>query len=233
MLFPFLFFLIYAYGTYIKELLFVKLIIGNCNFSSWSLRAWVAMKKAQFDFDLVTIDLYNDEHYKAKVLAYSPSGLVPALIDNELVISDSLAILEYLYEQEVTLWPLNRAERARARSLSAEMHSGFSAIRKEMPMNIALDSKEAAEHVANLSKQCLSEIERVQAIWQACRQGVLAKGPWLFGSFCIADAMYIPLALRFKTYQISNSGHCFDYIETVTNDVNVKEWLDLANKESL
>lgn len=172
------------------------LYIGDKNLSSWSLRAWLLMKQAGIPFREVLIRLDQDDT-RTKILKQSPSGLVPCLTDGDLVIWDSLAIAETLAEDfpEKKLWPSDRAARARARSISAEMHAGFSALRKTWPMKftaLGLDQQPQAETAR--------DIERIATIWTDTRQAFGAGGPFLFGEFSIADAFYAPVVSRFMTY---------------------------------
>jgi len=173
----------------------LTLVIGNKNYSSWSLRPWLAMKQAGLDFAEIRIPLDTPETH-ARILQYSSAGRVPVLIHNDLTIWDSLAIGEYLAEQFPGRWlPEERRARAIARSVSAEMHSGFSDLRQHMPMDCRarLPGQGRASGVQ-------SDIARITEIWNTCRQQFGAKGDFLFGQFTFADAMYAPVVSRFITY---------------------------------
>ena len=173
-----------------------RLVIGNKNTSSWSLRPWLAMRHAGLPFSEVNINL-RDRDAKAQVLAQSPAGKVPALLNGEHVIWDSLAILEFLAEThpEAALWPKARDARALARSVSAEMHAGFQPLRQHCPMDFLARTPASA-----LSEEVGADIRRIVAIWRDCRRQFGTGGPFLFGAFSSADAMYAPVASRFRTY---------------------------------
>ncbi|HEX4928986.1 MAG TPA: glutathione S-transferase family protein [Burkholderiales bacterium] len=194
------------------------LVIGNKNYSSWSLRAWLAMKVLGLPFEEKRIALYTDEA-KAELLRYSPAGKVPILVDGGTTVWDSLAILEYLAERHPGLWPSDRAERARARSICAEMHSGFPSLRTHMSMNVRRRYPDKGR-----TPEVLAEIERIQAIFDA------AKGPFLFGAFGAADAMYAPVVLRFRTYAVEVRNR--RYMEAVLALPAMQEWIAAAGRET-
>ena len=173
-----------------------RLVIGNKNTSSWSLRPWIAMTHAGIPFTEININLRDDDA-KAQILRHSPSGKVPALLSGGDVIWDTLAILEYLAEThpEALLWPASPNVRSQARSVSAEMHSGFRALRTHCPMDIL-----ARTPTDQLLPQVETDVRRIVAIWRGCRERFGTGGPFLFGAFCVADAMYAPVATRFRTY---------------------------------
>lgn len=173
-----------------------RLVIGNKNTSSWSLRPWLAMRHAGLPFSEVNINL-RDRDAKAQILAQSPAGKVPALLNGEHVIWDSLAILEFLAEThpEAALWPKSRDARALARSVSAEMHSGFQPLRQHCPMDFLARTPASA-----LMEEVAADVRRIVAIWRDCRRQFGTGGPFLFGTFSAADAMYAPVASRFRTY---------------------------------
>lgn len=205
----------------------LRLIIGNKNYSSWSLRPWLALKMGDFTFEESLIPLYEDGS-KNKLLAISPSGKVPALIHGDLTLWESLAICEYLAElkPEARLWPEDRAARARARAVSAEMAAGMFGIRSGMSMNLrrrlpGFQPDEAAE----------KDIRRIQEIWEDClaRKGV--DGPFLFGHFTIADAMYAPVVTRLETYDIKVSDTCRAYMDTILALDALQQWYAAAEKE--
>ncbi|MFN3960456.1 MAG: glutathione S-transferase family protein [Parvularculaceae bacterium] len=173
----------------------LTLVIGDKNLSSWSLRPWLVMKQSGIPFNERLIRLDRPDT-KAEIARYSPSGRVPCLIDGGRAIWDSLAIAEYLAEAfpEKGLWPEAPTARAIARSVAAEMHSGFQALRSFWPMNF---SREGMRH---LTYGVAGDIARISEIWEGCRRDFGAGGPFLFGKFSIADAMYAPVVSRFQTY---------------------------------
>ena len=188
----------------------LKLVIGNKNYSSWSMRPWILMTQAGIAFEEIQIWL-SEADKVASIARYSPSGTVPVLIDHEggaeIKVWDSLAICEYLAEKFPAkhLWPLDTAQRARARAVSAEMHSSFGALRANMPMNIRnrYPGKGMTPEVA-------TDVARIQALWSDCLS--TSGGPFLFGDFCIADAMYAPVVFRLHTYAVDMTGHAAAYV---------------------
>ncbi len=201
------------------------LVIGNKNYSSWSMRPWLALKHVGIDFDEVRIPLYTEGH-KEKILGYSPAGKVPVYIEDGVTVWDSLSILEYLAERHPSLWPADARARALARSVSAEMHSGFAALRGSLFFNAR-----ARDRWVELGGSAVGDVERVLDIWDTCRGAYGKGGPWLFGEFTAADAMYAPVALRFNTYGIEPGGRPKAYVETVLSDVYVREWMSAAEAE--
>ena len=179
------------------------IFLGNKNYSSWSLRPWLVLRQAGLEFEETRIPLYGAES-RAALLAWSPSGRVPVLRHGETAIWDSLAICEYLAESfpEKRLWPRERDARARARSVSAEMHSSFAALRAQMPMNVRASGRRVAR-TAELG----SDLARVAELWRDCLAEKTARGPFLFGEFSIADAMYAPVVFRFATYGVQLGAH--------------------------
>lgn len=204
------------------------LIIGNKNYSSWSLRPWLLMRQAGVPFTEVRIALYTPES-KARVREYSPSGKVPCLIDDGLAIWDSLAICEYLAERhpDHRLWPADPMARAIARSVSAEMHSGFAHLRSNMAMNCRGSFPGVGRTV-----EVAGEIERLQRMWADCRARFGSSGPFLFGQFCAADAMYAPVALRFRTYAVQLNQVCRQYSDALLGLPALQEWLSEALAEA-
>src|SRR6202030_2914832 len=177
----------------------LKLVIGNKNYSSWSMRPWLALRANNIDFEEVLIPLYTGEADKKRILDVSLAGKVPVLIDGDVTVWDSLAIIEYLAERfpEKRLWPQDRTQRAHARSVSAEMHSGFAALRNECGMNLHRPVGAIA-----LSREAHADIARIQQIWTECRERYGKLGPFLFGNFSGADAMFAPVVHRFRIYAI-------------------------------
>ncbi|AZP11641.1 glutathione S-transferase family protein [Undibacterium parvum] len=201
----------------------IYLLIGNKNYSTWSLRAWLCCRKAGVIFTEIKKALYVDG-YQEKLLEYGPTGLVPVLIQKDLRIWDSLAICETIAERNPKMWPLDASQRAHARAICAEMHSGFRAIRSQIPMNCRANKRKLM-----FSPELQAEIRRVEEIWTSClRQQHSKSSPWLFGEFTIADAMYVPLVLHFKTYGVVMNQICSTYMQMVLNDADVKTWLAAA-----
>jgi glutathione S-transferase len=201
------------------------LIIGNKNYSSWSLRAWLMLKHAGVDFDEVRISLFV-AGYKEKLFSYSPAGKVPVYREGDLLVWDTLAIGEFLYETHPALWPDDRTARARARSVSAEMHSGFVSLRKTMPMNIRARGRKVAS-----SPELEADIARIKTIWRELRTQYADAGPWLFGRYSIADAMFAPVAFRFLTYGVTETGAVDEYVRIVMRDPLVQEWMQAGELE--
>jgi glutathione S-transferase len=212
----------------------LKLVIGNKNYSSWSMRPWLALRANDIAFEEVFIPLYTGEADKQRILGFSRAGKVPTLIDGDVTVWDSLAIIEYLAERfpEARLWPEDRAERAYARSISAEMHSGFMALRNECPMNLHRQVGEVA-----LSADARANIARIQDIWLDCRerQNRLggSRGPFLFGAFSGADAMFAPVVYRFRSFAIDVAPKLRDYMDTMLALPAVAEWTRAGLAETL
>ena len=206
----------------------LHLIIGNKNYSSWSLRPWMAMTMAGIPFRETVIPLDTPET-KSQIAEHSGAGRVPVLHHGKFVIWDSLAILEYLAETfpEKKLWPAGKTARAVARSVANEMHSGFAALRNACPMNIRRAPKPVP-----LSDPVNADIARIETIWRECREKFGKGGPFLFGKFSIADAMYAPVASRFSTYLLSTGDDTRAYVATILNTSAFKLWQEAALKES-
>ena len=203
-----------------------RLVIGNKNYSSWSLRGWLVLVKAGIDFEEVPISLFA-EGYQEEIRRYSPAGRVPVYVEDDLVIWDSLAIAETIAESHPRLWPEPAGERAHARAIAAEMHSGFGELRDAMPMNCRATGRRVAP-----TEQLTADIGRVQEIWTECRSRHAEAGPWLFGAFSIADAMYAPVAFRFNTYGVTGGAEVEQYKRTVLEDADVVRWLEAARNEA-
>ena len=203
------------------------LIIGNKNYSSWSLRPWLAMRMAGAAFREVIIPLRQTDTAQ-RITAHSPAGKVPVLHDGEITIWESIAILEYLAEAipEAWLWPEDREARAVARAVSAEMHAGFVALRTSMPMNIRV-SKPGRGRTPDVDK----DINRVVAIWEDCRARFGEGGPFLFGRFSNADAMYAPVVTRFKTYGVELQGAARAYADAILALPPMVEWYAAGKAE--
>jgi glutathione S-transferase len=206
----------------------MKLVIANKNYSSWSLRPWFLLRHAGIPFEEELLD-FNAGDFKAQVTKYSGAGKVPVLVDGELVIWDSLAICEYVADKfpEKGLWPHGREARAVARSVSAEMHSGFQEMRSRLTMNC-----QARFTNVLLPKQVRREVSRVIDIWRDCRQRFGADGPFLFGRFSVADAFFAPVTLRFSGYCVELPAVAQQYVATIQESAALQEWLAAARAET-
>ncbi|WP_313623752.1 glutathione S-transferase family protein [Achromobacter sp.] len=205
-----------------------SLIIGNKNYSSWSMRPWIALRAAGIDFTEQKLGLFTDD-FAQRVGEVSPAGLVPVLLDGDFAVWDSLAICEYAAERHpaASLWPQDAKARARARSLAAQMHSGFGALRNAMPMNIEAHLPDVA-----IPEAAQADAARVQAIWQETRAQFGQGGPFLFGAFSIADAFFAPVVSRFVTYGIAATGPARDYMDAVLALPAMQEWMREARAEA-
>jgi glutathione S-transferase len=208
----------------------LKLAIGNKNYSSWSMRPWLALRANHIAFEEVFIPLYTGAADKQRILSVTRSGKVPALIDGDVTVWDSLAIIEYLAERfpEAKLWPEDRAGRALARSISAEMHSGFVALRSECPMNLHRPVRGIA-----LSEDARANAARIQEIWLDCRERYGKPGPFLFGAFGAADAMFAPVVFRFHTFAIDAAPEVRAYMDTMMALPAVQDWTKAGLAETL
>ncbi|HLL24404.1 MAG TPA: glutathione S-transferase family protein [Kofleriaceae bacterium] len=201
----------------------LTLYVGNKRYSSWSLRPYLALAHAGVAFETQTI-LLDQPSTKAEIARVNPAAKVPVLHDGDLVIWDSLAICEYAHELAGNLWPADRALRARARSISAEMHAGFAALRQAMPMDLCA-TKAGEGH----TPEALADAARVQQIW---REALSASGgPFLFGAFTIADAMFAPVATRFRTYGVSLDPQLQAYAHAIAAHPAMQAWQRDADAE--
>lgn len=212
----------------------LKLFIGNKNYSSWSMRPWVLLTQAGIEFEAVMLrfDAFTPEsQFKTRISQINPAAKVPVLVDGDLVIWDTLAIAEYLAEQfpEKTLWPTDKAARARARSLCAEMHSGFAALRSACPMNIEACLPEVGALIWRDQPAVRADVARLVGMWQAQLQA--SAGPLLFGDFSIADAYFAPVCTRLTTYALPLPSDICAYVERVCALPGVKAWMDDARAE--
>jgi glutathione S-transferase len=203
----------------------LTLVIGNKNYSSWSLRAWMLLKHVGVPFEEIVVALDTRET-REELDKHGPSGRVPVLRHGELRVWDSLAICEYVAEISGKGWPRAPAERAVARSVSAEMHSGFTTLRSLWPMNARVRNRHTAVPAA-----LEADVERIDEIWIDCRSRFGSGGAWLFGEYSVADAMYAPVVLRFNTYGASISQTARWYMATVLEDPALQEWLQAAKQE--
>ncbi|HNP34591.1 MAG TPA: glutathione S-transferase family protein [Woeseiaceae bacterium] len=203
-----------------------KLVIGNKNYSSWSLRAWLLMREAGIDFEehKILLDLPGTA---AAIARFSSAGRVPVLILDKATVWDTLAISETLAERfpQKNLWPLDPTARAHARSISAEMHSGFAVLRSQMPMNCRASGRKVT-----MTDGLKADIDRIFAIWSDC--GRRYEGGWLFGNFSIADAMYAPIVLRLRTYGIEVPEAARAYARRLLESAALMKWLAAAASET-
>ena len=203
----------------------LKLVIGDHNFSSWSLRPWLALKQVGLPFEEISIRL-RQTTTKTDILKYSPSAKVPCLIDGETLVWESLAICEYLAEIAPTLWPSERKARAEARAIASEMHAGLPSLRQEMPLDVRTSLPRP-----QLSPEAKADVARVIAIWEDCRRRYGSKGPFLFGHFTNADAMYAPVVFRFQTYRIELPEASRRWSDTMLALPAMQEWRQVATAE--
>ena len=206
----------------------LKMVVGNKKYSSWSLRPWLVLKHAGVAFEEVVVPLDLPETAQ-NIRKYSPSGRVPALIDGDLTVWDSLAIAEYLHEKfpQKGLWPKDAARRARARSIAAEMHSGFANLRNDCSMKIVQQYP-----YKTLRPETQADVDRIVSIWEECLKE--SGGPFLFGKEpCIADAFYAPVVSRLRTYSIPVKGAAKAYCDTVWAWPALQAWVADAQRETL
>ena len=209
----------------------MKLIIGNKNYSSWSLRGWLAAKQSGLAFEEIQVPLYGEdwEEEKKHLDDIAPSsGKVPVLWDGDAVVWDSLAIIEYLADKvgRERFWPKADDARAMARSMVAEMHSGYLALRRECPMNIRRRVEDA-----NISEDARADVVRILTLWAEARARFGKGGPFLFGSFCAADIIYAPIVSRFMTYGIPVPGFAVAYMQAVWEHEWLHDWVAAAEAE--
>jgi glutathione S-transferase len=205
----------------------LHLVIGNKNYSSWSLRPWIALRVANIPFDETVIPLYEPASAE-QIRKFSPAGKVPILIEGDVHVWESLAILEYLAEKfpDAGLWPKDAAVRAHARAIANEMHAGFVALRRECTMNMWHPPSKR-----ELSAEATANVKRIDDIWSGCRARFAAAGPFLFGAFSAADAMYAPVVSRFHTYAIDVGLESRAYMDAVMALPAWRQWLGAALEE--
>lgn len=207
----------------------LKLVIGSKNYSSWSLRPWLALEHIGVPYEEVLVS-FADPDWRARARAYSPTGKVPVLIDGALGVWDSLAIVETLAEKfpSAGLWPSDFATRALARSAVAEMHSGFAALRSSMPM----DLQENAPGKGH-TPEALADAARIQELWRTCRAtGAAAGGPYLFGAFSAADCFYAPVVFRFASYGVALDATARSYCDAILAHPALCKWREAALREA-
>ncbi len=205
----------------------LTMVIGSKNFSSWSLRGWLALRQTGAPYDEMLVS-FGDSDWREQVKRHSPSGRVPYLRDGEIGIWDSLAITEYLAEKfpGAGLWPADPRARALARSAVAEMHSGFQALRGAMPMDLQANAPGKGH-----TPEALADAARVQEIWRDCRARFGAGGPFLFGAFSAADCFYAPVTFRFSSYGVPMDAAARAYVAAVAAHPPMQEWRDAALRE--
>ncbi len=203
----------------------MQLIIGNQNYSSWSLRAWLLLATFELEFEEIKVSL-RQPGLKERLSQYSPTSKVPVLIDGSLTVWDTLAICEYVSEKYLAGrgWPPDGAKRAEARSICAEMHAGFTGLRSELPMNCR------ALRQIDPSPMAKQDITRIDTMWSSCLENY--GGPWLFGDFSIADCFYTPVVLRFKTYGVSLSQTASQYQSFVLQHDVLNRWVSAGKAET-
>ena len=212
-----------------------KLYIGNKNYSSWSMRPWVLLKQAGIPFEevMVRFDSFAaDSSFKKTINAVTPTGKVPVLLDGDLVVWDTLAIAEYVAEQfpDKTLWPGDKTARARARSVCAEMHSGFTGLRSHCTMNIEASLADAGALIWRDQGAVRADVARLVAMWQELLNQ--HGGPLLFGHFTIADAYFAPVCMRLKTYALPLPASITAYVARICALPGVRAWIDAAVAEN-
>jgi glutathione S-transferase len=213
----------------------LTLYIGNKNYSSWSMRPWVLLRQAGIPFkeEMVRFDSFNspDSEFKRTILAVNPTGRVPVLVDDGFAVWDTLAIAEYVADRfpDKKLWPQDARARGRARSVCAEMHAGFGALRNACPMNIEAQLATAGAIAWRDQAAVRADVQRIIDMWTQLLDA--HKGPMLFGEFTIADAYYAPVCMRIRNYALPVPGHITDYIRRVCALPGVKAWMDEALAE--
>lgn len=212
----------------------MQLVIGNKNYSSWSMRSWVLMRQAGIAFEEIRLRFDGftpDSRFKQALAAYTPTGSVPVLIDDGCAVWDTLAIAEYLAEThpQLGLWPAERRARARARSVCAEMHAGFDALRSHFPMNIEASLPEVGARVLREQPDVAIDLARLQSMWGELLQQ--HGGPLLFGRFSIADAYFAPVCSRLRTYGLPLTAPSAAYVDTVLALPGVQAWVGEALQE--
>ena len=203
----------------------MQLYIANQNYSSWSLRAWLILAQYELDAEVIKLTLFTDEFYRA-LEKVTPTAKVPVLVDGEIVVWESLAILEYVNEAYLDgkAWPTSASERAKARAIASEMHAGFGYLRNEMPMNCR------AKRKVSLSAGALKDVARIDQLWS--QQMTDYPEGFLFGDWSVADAMYAPVALRFETYGIELSDQAKTYQQRLLQSPAMQLWLAQASTET-
>lgn len=206
----------------------LKLVIGNKNYSTWSLRPWFFLKQLDIEFDEEMVWLFEDD-MEEKLEKYFSNAKVPILVEGDLSIWDTLAIIETVADKfpEKQGWPADANTRAMARSVAAEMHSSFTDLRNALPMNIR-------KHYPDypITEDVQTDLNRIFAIWDYCRANKVSDGPWLFGDFSGTDAMFAPVVMRLINYDIKLSGFAAKYVDYVHNSATMQEWIEDSKSET-
>lgn len=204
----------------------MELVIGNKNYSSWSLRAWFMLRAFDIPFEEKRLALFQEAFYE-DIGQYTPAGRVPALVDQSVRVWDSLAICEYINDRYLNGagWPASYEEKALARSLVCEMHSGFFALRNELPMNCR------ATRSIELSHEARKDIDRIDQMWRQLRVEHAERGDWLFGELSIVDVFYLPVASRFRSYQVEVSDESQAYIDFILAHPAAQQWIQDSCRE--
>ena len=204
------------------------LVIGNKNYSSWSMRPWLVMRQFEVRFEELRLSL-DSPGFAADIAAYSGAGKVPVLVHQGRSVWDSLAICEYVAElhPSASMWPSDNVARAQARSVSAEMHSSFSSLRRQLPMNCRATGRRV-----ELEESTRAAIQRIERIWTQCLTSASHEKPYLFGEFSIADAMYAPVVSRFSTYGIELGEVARDYMAAIGDLPAYRDWVREATAET-
>ena len=206
----------------------MKLIIGDYNYSNWSMCPWLFVHRHELPVEVMRYDLFSDKMHQVLSERFS-NGKVPVLLDGTTEVWDSLAILEYLGERfpDTNPWPKDPRARAVARSVCAELHSSFEALRTEVPMNLR-----RRYPGYTLSEAALADVRRIQDVWRYCRDRFAKRGPWLFGKPTIVDTMYAPLIMRFRSVQVDLDVHAVEYCRTMYECPSIREWIGLSLAET-
>lgn len=210
----------------------LKLVIGNKNYSSWSLRPWLYLKNLNIDFEEEMVFLFEEETNQ-KLSSYFSNEKVPVLVDSSyedaLQVWDTLSIIEYLAENYSGNkgWPTDQRAKSVARSLSAEMHSGFGALREALPMNCRKDFPNYP-----ITSAVQEDVNRISSVWEYAKKNYGQNGDWLFGEFSGADAMFAPVIIRLKGYDVKLTGYAAEYVEMVYNSEHMQDWINTGKKET-
>lgn len=211
-----------------------QLFIGNKNYSTWSMRPWILLKQLGIPFQehLIQFDSFAaDSHFKTAILKFNPTGKVPVLVDGDIVVWDSLAICEYIAEQnpEKNVLPQDRKQRARARCISAEMHSSFQSLRNLCPMNVEADLAHIGQQLWLDNAQLRADVARIEQIWSERP----AEDSFLCGEFSLADAFYAPVVMRFECYKLPISASSQSYMQKILALASVQQWIAAAKQEQM
>jgi len=206
----------------------LALVVGTRNYSSWSLRPWLLMRHLGLEFTERVVH-FDTAEFRREVPLLSPTARVPVLMHREVRVWESIAICEYASELAGGRgWPADPAARAQARSIAAEMHAGFPALRSQCPMNARATGRRVP-----MTPELERDLARIDRMWSDCRAAAAAGGPWLYGAFCAADAMYAPVALRIATYGLPLGPDATSYLRTLLADAALNEWIDAARHEGV